>query len=516
MQPFNYLRLVFLLGVLPSLVVLWMIPDLIPLHHDLAGMVNEAGFTIREPQIVSKYGSPLIPMEQFFYGLPVYLSTWINIPVYQGIVLQCFLVLQLGALLTCWIIYKGGLSKSRVQTLIWIAGIYGINFLLPLAYRSRNIFGLREHLFVALILPFLMLLCARLSGFHPGRLLAAMVGIVAGLAIIFKPVYVLLFLFVETVFLVYNRRLFAFARIETLFIVLVGSGYLFYWFFYTEYFIRIKNLISAVQGYLVPQLALIATEFFYLAPAIVLLVHILFRRKAITQQDNTAIQKTVILFSACISSALVLQLQQRGYSHHSFPIAVFVIVFALSIWHVLSKKILTIFLIFCTYSILHEVNLKFQLIGNQAGRSIGTIIQNKTVAAISPHLRPFHTAILKNGAKWQFPVRNMAYLATEYKRFDVPDSDFNYIPIESFSESGRFIHQQVIGMLEDYPPDFIIVDTSTQWPLKYIQVNYLEALKMDEKFQLIWRNYQLLHASCVQEGIVCYEVYAYKKELVSN
>lgn len=514
MKSFDYLRHVFLFGVIPSFAVLWIVPDLIPLHHDLAGMINEAGFIIREPDVESKYGIPHIPVEHLFYGLPIYLATWTGIPEYRLIVLQCFLVIQLCTLLTCWVIYRGGLVKSKVLAVIWVLGIYSVIYALPLIFNARNIFSLREHLFIAFILPYLMLLCARLSDFTPSKSLTISAGIFGGIGIIFKPVYVFLFVIVEVVYLIRSKRIYSFIRLEALVIISIGSCYLLYWFFYTNYFVQIKYIVSSVQGYLNPQSALLATEFYQASPAIILLIHILFRRKEVNKKSNSVFNHAIIIFSACLGAIFVSHLQQRGFSHHAYPITVFTIIFALAVWPVISKKVLTIFMIFSVFIILNRVNLKLQMVVNQASQSIGSIIEGKTIAVISPHLRPYHTAILKNGAKWQFPIKNLTYLATEYKRFDQPNHDIKYIPVTNFSVNGQYLHQSVIKSLEDYPPNFIIVDTSTQWPMNYIQVNYLEALKMDEKFQSIWKNYLLKQSSCIQGLSICYDMYFLQESTV--
>lgn len=512
MQPVNYLGLVFLVGIIPSLIVLWIVPDLIPLHHDVAGMVNDAGFFIREPHIASEYGIPIIPMEHWFYGFPVYLSAWAGIPAKNVIVLQIFLIAQFSSALACWIIYIGGLTNSKTQTVLWVLGVYAIIFAIPLTYTFRNIFGLREHLFVATILPYLMLLCARLSGYRPNSYLTAIVGLLAGTGIIIKPLYAVLFVIVEFVFFICSRRFLACIRLDSIIIVLIGTCYLLFWVICTDYFIQLKYLVSTIQGYLNPQGVVLLIGFYYLTPALILLIHVLFRRKDISEKDKSVFHRAAIFFSACLAVVLVLYLQQRGFSHHRFPISAFTIFLTIAIWHVLPKWLLFIALMLSIGIIWKDIDLESQMIGNKASQSIGSTIRGKTVSVISPHLRPFHTAILNLEGNWRFPIRNMAYLAAEYKQFDTLGQKVKYIPIKNMSEGSLYFHEKVIGMLEHYPPDFIIVDTTyPRWPMKYIHVDYLKALKMDERFEAIWKNYKLIQSSRIQGFHISYDMYAYQK-----
>ena len=90
---------------------------------------------------------------------------------------------------------------------------------------SREDFGEREHLMLALVLPYVMLTAIRLRGAAVPSGTVAAVGLAAGLGIALKPYFVALWLALEACLLLRQRRAYR-PRPEALAVVAVGAVYL--------------------------------------------------------------------------------------------------------------------------------------------------------------------------------------------------------------------------------------------------------------------------------------------------
>jgi hypothetical protein len=90
---------------------------------------------------------------------------------------------------------------------------------------SREDYGEREHLLLALAMPYVLLAAARLGRVALPRGLPAAAGILAGVGVALKPYFVFLPLALEACLLLRLRRGYR-LRPETVLLVLVGAGYL--------------------------------------------------------------------------------------------------------------------------------------------------------------------------------------------------------------------------------------------------------------------------------------------------
>ena len=127
----------------------------------------------------------------------------------------------------------------------------------------------------------------------------------------------------------------------------------------------------------------------------------------------------------------------------------------------------------------------------QAQNELKGVVNGKTVAIISPHLRPLHAACLVNRCQYRFPMQNLAYLATEYHEQDNPNGQIRYLNPEEFSPASKLANDSIAKLFERSPPDIVLVDRGERWPMKHIQVDYLQALQMDDRIKKAWQGYSL-------------------------
>ena len=198
---------------------------------NVAAFINRAGFIFREPAVAQELLLPSIPMEVWFYGLPIHLSSAEGVSAAEAFPL----IVSLVALVSAVMCLRVAPFKTRFELVTWAVCVALLYFVLPLM--GRNMFGTREYMFCIGALPYLLLALKRYDGESVSRPVGVLIGILFGFGICCKPLLVAVFVAVEGVLLLANRSLRISLRAESLAAGLVGLGYLVAWLiFYPEFF----------------------------------------------------------------------------------------------------------------------------------------------------------------------------------------------------------------------------------------------------------------------------------------
>ena len=92
--------------------------------------------------------------------------------------------------------------------------------------------------------------------------------------------------------------------------------------------------------------------------------------------------------------------------------------------------------------------------------------------------------------RWN-PMMNIAYVSAELAPFDTEANVGKMAPPVKLDEPGRrMLHDQMIRLWEDMPPDVIILDQSFRWPLKYISVEWQQVFSNDAGFNRVMSQYR--------------------------
>ena len=71
------------------------------------------------------------------------------------------------------------------------------------------------------------------------------------------------------------------------------------------------------------------------------------------------------------------------------------------------------------------------------------------------------------------------------------------------------LHNQMMQLWQDYPPDILILDYTYNWPLLYIVVDWKLLLAKDDAFQKVFKDFKLAFRFGAP-GILSFEVYVRK------
>jgi hypothetical protein len=109
---------------------------------------------------------------------------------------------------------------------------------------SRNDFGQREHLLLALALPYILLTAMRINGDTVGRASALGIGVAAGVGIALKPYFMLLWVCLELAVVLAERRKGLRFREESVAVVTVGVAYVLAVVHWTPEYIQVVRTMA--------------------------------------------------------------------------------------------------------------------------------------------------------------------------------------------------------------------------------------------------------------------------------
>jgi hypothetical protein len=278
------------------------------LQPDTAWLLYASDHMLRGSRLYVDLVETNPPLIVWLDALPVVMGRLLGLPSGPMYMLLT-LALALGSAACCAVLL--GRIVPEAPLLRRFLGLLILGTLLPLA---RLDFGQREHLFLALALPYLLLTVLRLQGQSPSAREAWVTGIAAGLGIALKPYFVLLWLTLE----VLNRR----ARLqgrglrpESLAIVVVGSAYLLAVVLVApEYFQLVRLLGSPYHTFL--RNPLITTALLgdgAQLPMLAFLGYLALRADA----EHRLLWTTLAWSMAALWLAAVLQ--QKGWRYHFYP-----------------------------------------------------------------------------------------------------------------------------------------------------------------------------------------------------
>lgn len=172
--------------------------------------------------------------------------------------------------------------------------------------------GQREHFFLLLVLPYVLLCAARANGWRVGRRVGLPIGAVAGVGLALKPHFLLLWLAMD-LYLLHSLRQVPWRRIETLSLGLVIAAYGGSLLLLTPAYFDVVDVTRRVyHAYNIGAVDLVTrhpTALWLLAVAAFVL-----SRGAI---DGHRFKTTLLLSStACLLAAL---LQRKGWRYHFYP-----------------------------------------------------------------------------------------------------------------------------------------------------------------------------------------------------
>ncbi|MXQ09361.1 hypothetical protein GQ651_16060 [Alphaproteobacteria bacterium GH1-50] len=287
--------------------LLWLYGTRYPLHHDLAGGLNTAALAVQLGPAFDSYNSYFPPSERLWYSLAVMLGAMTGVGTAGANV----------ALTTLAVLISAGLATLIRRRTTGGAGpfFFGLSFLVLLAIPAlyKNIFGLREHLVVLGLWPYLVLRAAPPEDQKIGAGLRVALGLWMGGTLLFKYFYAIVVFLIEVADALIQRRIGPLFRAENLIAAAVVALYLGLWLLADPaQRAAIGAMRSSIGANLLPFDTAFAIARPWLVAAIVAVV--------LARLSGAGWRIILLGLVAVLGAMAVTWLQQRWYTHHLFPI----------------------------------------------------------------------------------------------------------------------------------------------------------------------------------------------------
>jgi hypothetical protein len=398
-------------------------------------------------------------------------------------------------------LFPAGDARPRRWILLLITLVL---FLLSGAY-----FGEREHLVLALVSPYLVLVAVRaVKQWLPGWDAAA-VGVLAGLGFALKPHFLLLFAAVEGYLLVRRRGTAGAARPETLAACGVLLAYGVAVLLVTPSYVSMVRLLGGtyLEFLYDPFLRLLVT-----GPGVILSWFAVLAWIALSKHLRSPALGEVLVV-AVVGALLAGAAQQKGFPYHFYPSWALALVLlgvlvadawngmrgaAERLYHVLAGAVLA------TAVILAVVQGSLLLAGRARpggepelaplSRLVRDKANGQPIFVMSYHIGSAFPLINYGGAVLGSRFHHFWILAADYlDRMKSPEP-LRYRPPGEMSASERYLNEAVLADLQQYRPRLLIVLRNARDDPRngYRRFDYIRYFERDPRFATILNQYQEL------------------------
>lgn len=451
------------------------------LHQDLAGSALSGHLALTLGDSYGDYSAYFPPIEKLWFSLAAYLSYLTGLRLDLTVVAMTNLMVLIGAGLA-YHIRRVTVGASPLFLVISLA----VLIILPILF--KNVFGLREHLVVLGLWPYLVLRFSNPKGDLIGWRLRMLLGLWMGATLLFKYLYSAVVLLVELADAALQRRPALLFRVENITAGMVVFLYLFFWLgIDPSQRAVIGAMLSAIDANLIEKGEIWVKLFENLIPAIPLLV----------ASRYSQIPKRLALVALAVLTATLFAAwsQERWYTHHLFPITMAYILWWWSAarhfrWYIHAVVavliLLPISVQFLSTRLYQEQVAELEQALDNDKRSVA----GKRVAILTMHPSPYNQYLASHNALRWNPMMNNAYVSAELKPFDKKDAVGKPPPIKLDNPGRKMLHDQMLRLWEDTPPDVLILDRTHRWPLRHIDVDWQHVFSQDPRFQAILKNYR--------------------------
>lgn len=451
-------------------------------HQDVAGSALSGRLAVTLGDSFRDYAIYFPPAEEFWFSTAAQLSDL------TGLRLDLATVLMTGAA----VLFSAALaSRIRSRTV----GASPLFLVLPaivltvLPILFKNVFGLREHMVALGLWPYLVLRISDPDNTRIGWRTRAVLGLWVGATLLFKYLYAAVVLLVEVADAAVQRRPLLLFRIENIAAGAVVALYLFLWLGIDP---SQRAAIGAMFSAIDANLADPRVNFYHVARNIYLALFFLLAWRIFRLPG-----RPIALGLALVAGAIaVAWSQQRWYSHHLFPITMAYIAW----WWMAGRGfkrwghvVVPLFLLFPIVTEIRNRTSYQESVAelDKAMDEAGQSVAGKRVGILTMHPSPYNEYIASHdGVRWNSMMNN-AYVSAELQPFDRKENAGRLAPPVKLDDPGRrMLHEEMLRLWEDMPPDVLILDHSTRWPLHYLDVQWTQVFSEDPRFNAILKHYR--------------------------
>ena len=451
------------------------------IHRDLAGAALSGRLALTLGDSYNDYSLYFPPVEKLWFQIAAYLEDLTGLPLDLAVVAITNVAIFFGVGLAYQIrrLTVGASPRFLILSVLTLV-------ILPILF--KNIFGLREHLVAVGLWPYLVLRYSDPDGNLISRRLRMLVGLWMGFTLLFRYIYSVVVIVVELTEAIMKRRPILLFRIENLAAGVIVFLYLFTWLgIDPSQREAIGIMVNAIDAFLISPdqnwLKLAANS----VTAILLLVA--------SWYSLVSKRSIGIAFATVVATLFAAWIQQRWFEHHVFLITMAYIAW----WWIAAKNfklhinvavalliLMPIYVQFMNARVFQEQPTEFA----EALKNEGLSVAGKRVGILTMNPSPYNEYLASHKALRWNTIMNNAYVSAELKPFDTEDADGTSPPIKLDNPGRRILHDQMLRLWEDMPPDVLILDRTYRAPLRYIEVDWQKVFSNDGRFKAILDNYR--------------------------
>lgn len=455
------------------------------IHTDLAGILLSSRLALELGDSFSDYSLYFPPAERVWFTVSVWLGDLTGLRLDHAAIVLTGLAVSFSTGLAYYI------RRITVGATPWfLIGSVAVLVIVPILY--KNVFGLREHMVVLGLWPYLVLRISDPENSIIGWKMRALVGLWLGATLTLKYLYSLVVLLLELSDAAVRRNLPSLFRIENLIAGSIVALYLLFWLVLDP---GQREVIGVVVRAIDANLA--STQANLEQSAIHFSLALFFLLLAYIYKLPARI--SAIGLAMVVGAIVASWVQSRWYSHHLFPISLAYIAW---LW-MIHRDVRVLWLVAVSVLFVRPI------VGEYAATSpyqrsvteleaamddAGISVEGKRVGLLNMHPSPFNQYLAAhNGVRWISSMNN-SYVAANLQSLDVPENAGTKASAISLEDPGiAMLHDEMLRLWEDRPPEMLILDESTSWPLQHVEVEWTRVFADDERFQAILSQYRPVH-----------------------
>lgn len=469
-----------------------------PLNHDVGWWLHVVRSVVEGEEIYRDIIEINPPLYGWLVMIPLMIADLSGLPVpavtQATFVLVCVVVVVLASRLLHEMVldrvtaFSGGLIFA-----VGVLGLPGVDF------------GQREHLMLALVIPYLLLDAYRTEGAVVTRRVSIAVGVAAGIGFALKPHFGLIFLLLEGTLILLGRNRWArLQRAEFLTVVVLAAGYgvviLAAFPEYIELLWDSRRLYSAFAD--VSRHHLLVTPYSLLITGAVIGYIVARRRRSVVR----SIVLRFVIFS--VAAWIVAMIQAKGWSYHFYPsyAAAVIAGLILAVDVLIDRRGggvrrtqmvagLACAAIATIIWMRHDASLAAREYQRLAIEDRSAIVQRagaESFVVLSPIVSDGFPLANYAALEWTSPFSTLWWLQLSHGQSGSSAASKSSADDDSVEASFRaaLVHEMLRSR-----PDVVFVDTAANPRFADRSFPYVSYLSQEPGFRKLWRNYDAVETS---------------------
>ncbi len=464
------------------------------LSGDVAVLLHETGLFLKGGKYVTHFFETNPPMIFYLYA-PVYaLNQFLFINMISAVQIYIILIALVSVAFCCMLIKK--IIKKEDY---FIANVFLYTLLFVFLFLPIGEFGQREHIFLILMMPYLLAAVCFVQNKKINVFYACLIGVMAGLGVGLKPYFLMPFILVEIYLMIKKRSLWSWLRIESIVCASLLAIYLTSVFLFQENYIKIMMpIISRLYFSSIHEPWSIIFSKLTVVFCLFVAGYYFFYNK------NKYSELTAILMWALVGMILAFMIPRAAWFYHVIPafgvaclLASFYISMPLLPYvhnKLLTKRDICIcivsgLLVFCIP--LWHIYLSFE--NHFAYNQKSSLVQ--LVKYI--HTSPYKSSVYCFSANTTGDCFPLVYLIQSY--FAGRSPFFWWLPGILIAEKNHlavpdkdFLIESVADDLNSFQPAMIVINKENEKMILKEGFNFIDYLSKNRKFLTAWKHYVYL------------------------